>query len=589
MSSSNYPENTVDEAAGWRDILRPHAIPFALLLVAQVVQTVAALWLPSLSANVINDGILADDSGEVLRLGGMMVGASLIQIVFSLAALFLGVKIATDIARALRRMVFRKVHGLSLAEIQSIGAPSLITRCTNDVQQLQTVLIMLLTMMIIAPLMGVGGVVMAAREDLRLTGLMLLAVPVLAAIVAILMGRSMPWFQKMQTTLDRVNAILREQISGVRVIRAFVRDDYERERFGAANDELTLASRRAGQMMALNMPAAMAVMQVTSVAMVWAASDRIVAGEIDVGVLVAFLSYMTLILISVMMAGMLFAMVPRALVSVRRIKEVLDTRPTIVPSSQPLSLPAGRAADLAFHDVAFSYAGAAAPVLTDISFHVAPGETVGIIGATGSGKSTIINLVPRLYDPTQGRITLGGVDLRDLDPEELWSAIGLVPQKAWLFSGTVAENLRYGRPEATDEELWQALEIAQARDFVEAKPQGLDAPVAQGGGNFSGGQRQRLTIARALVRRPSVFLFDDSFSALDVATDARLRRALRKVTTDAATIIVGQRINSIRDADRILVIEHGRIVGQGDHEALLRDCATYAEIVASQTSQEDAA
>jgi ATP-binding cassette subfamily B protein len=577
-----------DKQAGWGSMLRPHAAALTLLLVVQAVQTIAALLLPSLSANVIDDGILAGDQGEVLRMGGLMVTASAVQLVFSVAAVFLGVRIATNVAQRLRRSVFQKVHSLSLAEIHAIGVPSLITRCTNDVQQVQTALTMLLTIIVSAPIMGVGGVVMAARENVRLTLLMLLAVPILAAIIGLLMARSLPWFQKMQTLLDRVNAILREQISGVRVIRAFVRDNAERERFGAANDELTAASRRAWLAMALNIPALTAVMQLTGVAMVWAASDRIIAGELDVGVLVAFLSYMSLILISVMMAGLLFVLLPRATVSVRRIREVLGTSSTVLAPAQPQSAPARQRAELAFHHVGFQYAGASAAVLADVSFRIGPGETLGIIGATGSGKSTLVSLVPRLYDPTEGRITVGGVDLRDFSPEDLWSAIGLVPQKAWLFSGTVAENLRYGRADASDEDLWQALEVAQARDFIAAKPQGLDARVAQGGGNFSGGQRQRLTIARALVRRPQILLLDDSFSALDAATDVRVRRGLRQVTADAATIIVGQRISSIKDANRILVLDHGRIVGQGDHETLLRDCPIYAEIVASQLSEKAA-
>lgn len=581
-------QTVVEKQASWGNMLRPHAVPLALLLLAQAVQAIASLLLPSLSANVINDGILTEDQGEVLRLGGLMLSASAVQLVFSIAALFLGVKIATDVARTLRRSVFQKVHSLSLTEIHTIGVPSLITRCTNDVQQLQTALTMFLTVIVSAPVTGVGGLVMAAREDVQLTWLMLLAVPVLVIIIAVLMSRSMPWFQKMQTLLDRVNAILREQISGVRVIRAFVRDSSERERFGVANDELTTASRKAWQMMALNMPAMTAVMQLTSVAMVWVASDRIIAGEMDVGTLVAFLSYMSLILTSVMMAGLLLVLLPRATVSARRIREVLGTSTSVLPPAQAQFVSAQQRAELAFHHVGFRYAGASAPVLSDVSFRIGAGETLGIIGATGSGKSTLVSLVPRLYDPTEGHITLGGVDLRELSPEDLWSVIGLVPQKAWLFSGTVAENLRYGRAEASDEELWQALDVVQARDFIAAKPQGLDAPVAQGGGNFSGGQRQRLTIARALVRRPAILLLDDSFSALDAATDVRLRRALRRVTEDVATVIVGQRISSIRDADRILVLDHGKIVGQGDHAALLRDCPIYAEIVASQTS-EDAA
>ena len=581
------PLNT---ATRWLPFLRPYRWRIALVLACQIGQTLAALLLPHLSAEVIDRGIGERDHALLLQLGGWMLLAAAMQLGLSLLALAQGARVAMDAGRDLRARVFTQVHALSLADVQRLGVPSLITRSTNDVLQLQTLLVMLLTVISVAPLMGVGGVLMAMRQDVRLSGLLLVTVPLLAVVVGVLMGSAVPLFGRMQGQLDRVNAVLREQIGGLRVIRAFVRDTAEQARFEQANAELTDTSLRAGRLMALNLPAVMAVMHLTGVAVVWAAADRIHAGTLPVGTVVAFLAYNAQILIAVMMAAMLFLIAPRAAVSARRIAEVLDMRPSVQPPADPLPLPASPAdqARLAFEGVSFGYPGAQAPVLQGIDLRVGPGEWLGVIGATGAGKSTLLGLAMRLHDPVQGRVTLGGVDVRQLDAEALWSAMALVPQQSFLFSGTVASNLRYGDADASDEALWQALETAQARDFVAALPAGLQAPVAQGGGNFSGGQRQRLAIARALVRRPAILLLDDSFSALDAATDARLRAALRAQRTQGATVVVSQRVASLRHADRIVVLDQGRIVGSGPHDELLRTCPAYAEIVASQTAQDDA-
>ena len=572
----------------WLSMLRPYRWRLALVLACQCGQTLAALLLPHLSAELIDQGVALHDTRLIGQLGGWMLLAALVQLGLSLVALALGARIAMDAGRDLRGVLFAHVHSLSLVEVQRVGVPSLITRCTNDVLQLQTLLAMVLTVIMLAPLMGIGGVAMAMQQDVRLSGLLLVAVPLLALVVASLMALAMPLFGRMQAQLDSINGILREQISGLRVIRAFVRDDAERSRFARANDELTGTALRAGRLMALNMPAVMAVLHLTGVAVVWAGAGRIHSGTLSVGTVVAFLAYNAQILIAVMMAAMLFLMAPRAAVSARRIAEVLDTASSVLPAIRPLALPTSPQllARLRFSDVSFGFPGAQAPVLRDIDLEVGPGEMLGVIGATGSGKSTLLGLAIRLHDPTGGRITLGGVDLRHLDQEALWAALAIVPQESFLFMGTIATNLRYGRENASENDLWHALEVAQARDFVAALPGGLDAPVAQGGGNFSGGQRQRLAIARALVRQPAVLLMDDSFSALDAATDARLRAALKVERREGATVVVSQRVTSLRQADRILVLDQGHVVGNGRHEDLLHTCPAYAEIVASQSSQD---
>ncbi|MEP1329854.1 ABC transporter ATP-binding protein [Pseudophaeobacter sp.] len=525
------------------------------LLLCQVGQISASLLLPAMSANVINEGIAPEAPDVILRYGGLMGLAALTQLVFSVTAVALGARIAFGIGRDLRADVFRKVHSLAVSQVQDFGIGALITRCTNDVLQVQTMLVMVLTMIIVAPIMGVGAAAMAVRQDVALSAVLLVAVPVLALIIGFLTLRATPLYRRMQEQLDRVNSILRERLEGIRVIRAFLQQSRESKRFGQANDDLTETSIRAGRLMAMTMPSVSAVMQLTSVALIWVAADRVHAGDLEVGALIAFLAYIALILVSVMMTGMLIVMLPRALVSAGRIKTLLRSAALVGPPAvaQPLP-PKGSWLVLRFEDVTFGYAEADSMVLQDINFEVGPSEVLGVIGATGSGKSTIVNLTARLNDPTTGRVTLGDVDLRAIAPESLAGRIGYVPQKSYLFSGTVAETLRLGNPDADDAAIWHALEVAQAADFIRALPEGLEAPVAQGGTNFSGGQRQRLAIARALLCEADLYLFDDSFSALDQATDARVRAALRSETRRAATLIVGQRVTSIRDADRILVI-----------------------------------
>lgn len=571
-------------AQRWRDRLWERRRVLAVLLLCQLGQVTASLMLPNLSADAIDEGIVAKSSSAILHYGALMSAATIVQLLLSAVAVTLGARIAFGIGRELRADVFAKVHGLSLAQVQGFTVGSLITRSTNDVLQIQTMLVMGLTMIVISPIMGVGGAIMAIRQDVRLSGLLMVAVPILAVIIASLTLRATPLFQRLQTQIDGVNAILREQIEGIRVIRAFLQEKREAKRFGAANDDLTDTATRAGRLMSMTMPSVGAVMQLASVALIWMGAGRVISGDLEIGALIAFLSYVSLILISVMMMGMLIVMLPRALVSARRIDALLESPVAVAPPACPEPLPPrGSGLHLAFEAVSFGYPGAEEMVLDDIGFDLAPGETLGIIGPTGSGKSTIVNLIARLDDPTRGRVTFGGIDLRAIAPETLATRVGYVPQTAYLFSGSVADTLRLGNPEADEATLWHALEIAQAADFVRALPAGLGAPVAEGGTNFSGGQRQRLAIARALVTNADLYLFDDSFSALDQATDARLRAALRREVAHAATVIVSQRVTSIESADRILVIERGRVVGYGQHQTLVEDCPVYAEIVRSQT------
>ena len=553
------------------------------LLLCQLGQVTASLLLPRFTADVIDQGIVTRSSDAILIYGGWMGVASLAQLVLSVAAAVLGAHIAFQVGQALRADVFAKVHSLALVQTQSFSIGSLITRCTNDVQQVQTMLTLILTMIVIAPIMGVGGAIMALRQDAQLSKLLLIAVPLLALIIGFLTFRATPLFQRMQTQLDGVNTILREQIEGIRVIRAYLQQGRESRRFEVANTALTDTALHAGRLMATISPALTTVMQLASVALVWAGAGRVISGDLQIGGLIAFLSYISLILISVMMMGMLIVLLPRALVSARRITELLQCPVLLGPPAAPQALPTqGQGLPLRFEAVSFGYPGAQALVLENINFELSPGEVLGIIGATGSGKSTIVNLIVRLDDPTTGRVLLGGVDLRSIDPQALNGRIGYVPQKTYLFSGTVADSLRLGNPAADDAALWRALEIAQAADFIRALPEQLESPVAQGGTNFSGGQRQRLAIARALVCDADLYLFDDSFSALDQATDARLRAALRHATAHAATVTVSQRVTSIQHADRIMVLDQGKIVGLGAHDALMTACAVYADIVRSQ-------
>ncbi|MGK5672771.1 ABC transporter ATP-binding protein [Micromonospora sp. URMC 106] len=571
-----------------RTHLRPYHRPLAAVVLLQFVGTMASLYLPSLNADIIDLGVARGDTDYIMRTGGWMLAVSLVQIVCSVAAVYLGARTAMGFGRDVRAAVFGHVNRFSAREVARFGAPSLITRNTNDVQQVQMLVLMSCTMLVAAPIMSVGGVVMALREDLGLSWLMLVSVPVLAVALGLIIRRMVPGFRLMQTRIDTVNRVLREQITGIRVVRAFVREPYETERFATANADLTATALRTGRLMALIFPVVMLVLNISSVAVLWFGAQRVDAGAIQVGALTAFLQYLMQILMAVMMATFMLMMVPRAAVCAERIVEVLDTDSSVVPAPRPVTEVSARG-ELELRGVRFQYPGAAAPVLRDVSFRVTPGTTTAVIGSTGSGKTTLLSLVPRLVDATAGAVLVDGVDVRDLAPDELWRRIGLVPQRPYLFTGTVASNLRYGNPDATDAELWEALEIAQARDFVEAMPDQLASPIAQGGTNVSGGQRQRLAIARALVRRPEIYLFDDSFSALDLGTDARLRAALRPVTDDAAVVIVAQRVSTIVGADQIIVLEDGGVVGMGRHDELLETCPTYAEIVASQNTAEVAA
>ncbi|MCY7396683.1 MAG: ABC transporter ATP-binding protein/permease [Nocardioides sp.] len=569
--------------------LRPYRTWLAAVVVLQLVGVVAMLYLPSLNADIIDDGIAAGDTGFIVRTGTIMLGVSVLQILSSVAAVWFGARTAMGFGRDVRAAVFHQVGGFSAREVQQFGAPSLITRSTNDVQQVQMLVLMACTIAVSSPILMVGGVVMALREDVGLGWILAVVVPALFVSVGFVVSRMVPSFRLMQTRIDEVNRVLREQITGIRVVRAFVREPYERERFATANAELTDVSVRAGRWMATMFPLVMLVVNVASVSVLWFGAQRVDSGQMQVGALTAFLSYLMQILMSVMMATFLLMQVPRSAVCGDRIMAVLDTDSSVAPPTDPVPADPARRGWLDLDGVVFSYPGAESPVLCDVSFSARPGQTVALIGSTGSGKSTLVNLVPRLFDVTDGTVAVGGTDVRRLDQDVLWDQLGLVPQKAYLFTGTIASNLRHGKPGATDDELWAALRTAQATDFVASLTQGLEAPVAQGGTNFSGGQRQRLAIARALVRRPDIYLFDDSFSALDLATDARLRAALRPTTRDATVVIVAQRVSTIIDADLILVIEGGRVVGRGTHDELLSTCETYRQIVTSQQAVEVAA
>ncbi len=568
--------------------LAPYRTWLGIIVVLQFVGTMASLFLPSLNADIIDNGVAQGDTGYIVRTGGLMLAVSLIQITCSVIAVYFGARTAMAFGRDVRRDLFHQVGSFSTREVNHFGAPSLITRTTNDVQQVQMLVLMSATMMVSAPIMMVGGVLMAMRQDLGLSWLLAVSVPLLFLSIGFVISRMVPGFRVMQERIDAVNRILREQITGIRVVRAFVREPYETERFGDANAELTAVAVRTGRWMAAMFPIVMLILNFSMVAVIWFGGHRVDDGTMQVGSLTAFMAYLMQILMAVMMATFMLVMIPRAAVCADRITEVLDTDTSVVPPATAV-VPERVRGELELRAVEFSYPGAEDPVLGDISFTATPGTTTAVIGSTGAGKSTLVNLVPRLYDATGGSVLLDGVDVRDLDPDALWATIGLVPQRAFLFSGTVASNLRYGRPDATDEELWEALRLAQAEDFVRAMPEGLEAPIAQGGTNVSGGQRQRLAIARALVKRPPVYLFDDAFSALDVATDARLRRALRPLFRDATVVIVAQRVSTILEADQIIVLEDGRIVGRGDHHTLLETCPTYQEIVRSQLSAEEAA
>ncbi|MFE9400708.1 ABC transporter ATP-binding protein [Streptomyces sp. NPDC006530] len=571
-----------------RTHLGPYKKPIALLVLLQLLQTSATLYLPTLNADIIDQGVVNGDTGYILTHGGIMIAVSLVQVFCNIGAVFFGARTAAALGRDVRAGVFARVQSFSAREVGQFGAPSLITRTTNDVQQVQMLVLMAFTLMVSAPIMCVGGIIMALGQDVPLSGVLLAVVPVLGIAVSLIVRRMRPLFRTMQTRLDTVNRVLREQITGNRVIRAFVRDEYEQERFRGANTELTDVSLATGRLMALMFPTVMTVVNLSSVAVVWFGAHRIDSGGMQIGQLTAFLAYLMQIVMAVMMATFMFMMVPRAEVCAERIEEVLGTDTSVVAPKSPVT-ELRRHGHLEVRGADFTYPGAEASVLRGVDLVARPGEITAIIGSTGSGKSTLLGLVPRLMDATDGQVLVDGEDVRTLDPVLLAKTVSLVPQKPYLFSGTVATNLRYGNPDASDEELWHALEVAQAKEFVSALEGGLDAPIAQGGTNVSGGQRQRLAIARTLVQRPEIYLFDDSFSALDYATDAALRSALTRETAEATVVIVAQRVSTIRDADRIIVLDEGRVVGTGRHHELMADNETYREIVLSQLTEAEAA
>ncbi|MZF89151.1 ABC transporter ATP-binding protein [Streptomyces sp. SID5643] len=571
-----------------RTHLRPYKRPIALLVLLQFLQTCATLYLPTLNADIIDRGVVNGDTGYILGYGGLMIGISLVQVVCNIGAVYYGARTASALGRDVRGAVFDRVQSFSAREVGHFGAPSLITRTTNDVQQVQMLALMTFTLLVSAPIMCVGGIVLALGLDVPLSGVLVAVVPVLGICVTLIVRRLRPLFRAMQERLDAVNRVLREQITGNRVIRAFVRDEYEQQRFRKANTDLTDFAMGTGNLLALMFPIVMTVVNLSSIAVVWFGAHRIDSGGMQIGDLTAFLAYLMQIVMSVMMATFMFMMVPRAEVCAERIQEVLDTSSSVVPPSAPVR-ELRRHGHLEIRGAGFRYPGAEEPVLRAVDLVARPGETTAVIGSTGSGKSTLLGLVPRLFDATDGQVLVDGVEVAEIEPKLLAETVGLVPQKPYLFAGTVATNLRYGNPDATDEELWHALEVAQAKDFVEGLEGGLDAPVAQGGTNVSGGQRQRLAIARTLVQRPEIYLFDDSFSALDYATDAALRAALTRETAEATVVIVAQRVATIRDADRIVVLDEGRVVGTGRHHELMADNETYREIVLSQLTEAEAA
>jgi ATP-binding cassette, subfamily B, multidrug efflux pump len=573
----------------FRRYLRPYVLLLVAVLVLLLVQAIGNLYLPDLNADIINNGIARGDNDHILRVGALMLVVTGLLGVTAVIAVYWGARVAMGFGRDVRSAIFSKVESFSQVEVNHFGPASLITRNTNDVQQVQTVVFMGLTVMISAPILIVGGIIMALRTDVPLSGLLVVVLPLMAVVIGLVMRILVPLFRAMQAKLDRINQVMREKLAGIRVIRAFVRTEHEERRFDVANRDLFATTLRVNRIFALVFPLMMAIFNLSSVAVIWFGAARVSDGALPIGNLTAFLQYLIQILFAVLTATFMFILLPRGAVSAGRILEVLEMEPTIRDPDEPVvpSDPAQRGV-VEFRDVEFRYPGAEDPVLRAISFRAAPGETTAIVGSTGSGKSTLINLIPRFYDATTGSVLVDGVDVRDRDRADLWARIGLVPQKAFLFAGTVASNLRFGNAEATEEELWHALEIAQAKDFVEEMEGGLDAPITQGGSNVSGGQRQRLAIARAVVKRPPIYVFDDSFSALDFATDARLRAALAREVRSATVIIVAQRVGTIMNADRIVVMDGGEVVGVGTHAELLGENETYREIVYSQLSESEA-
>ena len=573
-------------------IILRHSKPYAgwitAVVILQLATTIATLYLPSLNAKIIDTGVVNADIGYIWRTGGIMLIVAFVQIITAIGAVYFGAKTSMSIGRDIRQSVFEKVSTFSAQDVNKFGAATLITRGTNDVQQVQMLTLMALNFMITAPIMSVGGVIMAIREDPGLSWLVWVSVPLVLIVVGILVIKLMPLFRDMQGRIDGINGVLREQITGIRVVRAFVREKHETERYADANQELTKLGVKVGNLFVLMFPAISMILHLSTAAVLWFGGHRVDSGVVEVGALTAFLQYLLQILMAVMMGTFMAMMVPRAMVSADRIGEVLDSEPSMT-DAQNVAITLPTPGTVEFRNVSFGYPGADQPVLSDVSFVAEPGQTTAIIGSTGAGKTTLLNLIPRLYDATEGEILIGGIPVRDLGRDQLAQNISAVPQRPYLFSGTVASNLRFGAKDATEEELWEALRVAQADDFVSERENQLESKIAQGGTNVSGGQRQRLCIARALAAKPNTYLFDDSFSALDVSTDAKLRAALDEPTKDAAVIIVAQRVSTITGADQILVLEHGVIVARGTHEELLETSETYQEIVSSQLSAEEVA
>jgi ATP-binding cassette subfamily B protein len=568
-----------------RTFLRPYRAWLTIVVVMQFLQTLALLYLPTLNADIIDNGVIKGDTRYIIGIGGVMLGISVLQIAAATTAVYFGAKTAMAVGRDIRKGLFDRVQEFSTREVGRFGTPSLITRTTNDVQQVQMLVLMTLTMMLSAPIVGVGAVILALRQNVTLSSLLLVIVPVLGVVVTLLIRRMRPLFKLMQARIDTINRVLREQITGIRVIRAFVRDEPERERFETANTEVYDVALGSGRLMGMMFPSVISVINISSVAVLWFGGHLIDSGHMQIGALTAFLSYLLQVLMAVMMSTFMLMMIPRAEVCAERIEEVLGTESSVKPPVAPVT-ELNRRGHVELRGVEFRYPGAEEPVLTCVDFTAGPGEVTAIIGSTGAGKTTLLNLIPRLFDATDGEVLVGGVDVIKLDADVLARTVAIVPQRPYLFSGTIASNLRYGRPDATDEELWRALEIAQAGFVTD-----LDAPIAQGGTNVSGGQRQRLAIARALVHKPDVYLFDDSFSALDYATDAALRAALAREIeqSNATVVIVAQRVSTIRNADSIIVLDKGCIAGQGTHGELMETNETYREIVLSQLTEQEAA
>jgi ATP-binding cassette subfamily B multidrug efflux pump len=570
-----------------RKYARPYRSLLAIVAVFQLISTLASLYLPTVNAAIIDEGVAKGDLHIIVELGGIMLAVTALQVVCAIGAVYFGSRAGTGFGRDLRSAIFHHVTGFSAEETSRFGASSLLTRTTNDVQQIQLLVQLTCTMLITAPIMSIGGIFMAIHQDAGLSWLLLVSVPILAAANYWIVSHLLPIFRRMQRLIDGINRVMREQLAGIRVIRAFARESFERNRFAQANEDLADTAIEAGRWQALMLPVTTLVINISSVALIWFGGLRIDAGQMQVGSLIAFLSYFMQILMAVLLATFILVIIPRASVCAERIGEVLSTEPQITSPADPVR-PAAIAGEIRLDGASFSYPGAELPVLQDISLTARPGTTTAIVGSTGSGKSTLVALVCRLYDVTAGSVRIDGIDVRDFDPEQLWAAIGVVPQRGYLFSGTVADNLRYGKADASEDDMWHALEVAAADDFVRGHADGLDMRVAQGGINFSGGQRQRLAIARAVIRRPAVYLFDDAFSALDVHTDARVRAALRQVSADSTVVIVSQRISTVAQADQIIVVDDGHIIGAGTHDTLLTQCPEYAEFADSQSLAADA-